>query len=285
MHLRSRPYRHFLWGGLATLAAIALVTATEAQPGLGARGGSGARPSKPGGSRPQTPRAPRVNVPSGTGVITKFTPAKNRDSETAPLGTLAMRLDDQRSVQLQVPATLKVMLGNKQFEGEDLEQLLTAGLPLSVNWDEKKEKNRKTNVLVSATVPLLEIEAEIEKYDGKADAVILTAWPKPGNDWPDIKNKQTTPTGKVIKRKIRLRGIELASEIRDDADRPITVQDMEPTCKCYGTIVYCRPANIAVNIKVLALGKNFNDPPGTPGGPSGPSGGGGGPRRLRGGGS
>lgn len=253
---------------LCSLLVLSLAAPAMAQRGGGGTGGGGGlgrppRQDDPGKGGPHDDRP----VGSEYGRIMKLTPPKEGENEDIQ-SYLTFKPPGKAA-----PITVRILrneppvieLGDrKDFEPEELPEILTKGLFCRFSWKLEKEegdskkKRKKNKDLSGVTFDGLEVSGKIDEI--KEDMVILRCKPKNDRPWPDavVVDKPTSgitiaKPKKVPVRKLKLKIVEDATKFLDADNKALDPSDFEASQTVDALVVYGRGGGIALNLKSPTL--------------------------------
>lgn len=210
---------------------------------------------------------PAGGVPMGRGAsqqgvatVLKFTAAERQDTEEGFVGTLRLRMEDGRSVSLEVPAEAVIRLGDREFTSEEMGEILTSGIQLNVGWETEKKKRGEDQVLKSANFHITDVVGEVTKVDAKTEVATVRVVPTGGKLWPDqearynkaksmAQGREVRPP-KPQKRSLQIKAVDDASAVLDIDKVATTLLDLEPGTRIEGQIVMGKPFGLVSRLEV-----------------------------------
>lgn len=196
----------------------------------------------------------------GVGTVIKFTAAEKQDSEEGFVGTLRLRMEDGRTVMLEIPAEAVIRLGEREFTSEEMSEVLTSGIQLNVGWETEKKKRGEDLVLKSANFHTIDVVGEVTKVDSKSEVATVRVVPGGGKLWPDqearyIKAKNMAQGREVKppkpqKRSMQIKAVDDASTVLDIDHVATTLLDLEPGMRFEGQIVLGKPFGLVSRLEV-----------------------------------
>ncbi|MCA9254878.1 MAG: hypothetical protein KDA33_04540, partial [Phycisphaerales bacterium] len=214
--------------------------------------GGGRQPKEP--PRPRDPdQSDRAPAPgTQTGYILKYKAADDEDRKESPdlIGVLKIKPYGKKTTVLSLLVRrtddLKVMLGEHQFENDDLEKFFRKRLDVSVEWDfldpdSKRDDKFKKKVLRTLTFKTTEVKGEIEEVL-EGGRVIVDGVPINDLQWPDYvpDENQTADMDKkkVRHKKLKLMAIDDVSKLFTEETEDAEFSDFKQGDKVQVTIVY-----------------------------------------------
>ena len=225
------------------------------RPGGGRRRGptgGGRQPKEPPTRRDQD-RDQKAPAPgSQAGYIFRYKAADDDDKKEDAdlLGTLKIKPYGKKTsilaLQVRRSDDLRIMLGEHQFEIDELEKVLRKRLDVTAEWDfldpdSKREDKYKKKVLRSLTFKTTEVQGEIEELLDGGRAIVYGV-PTDDRPWPDYvpDDDQTADMQKkkVRKKKLKLYVVDDVTKFFTEDSEDADLSDFKQGDKVRVTVVY-----------------------------------------------
>lgn len=261
--------RHWPTRASTLLLLCAGLLISLCSPAFAQRGGGGLgkppKPEDPGKGGPQDDR------PTGTesGYIMKYeVPEEGEDEDVQAYVTLKPPLKGAKAIKVRIlrETPPKIELGDKkEFEPEEIPEILTKGLFCRFSWKTDKapangKKKSKNLELTSVAFDNLEVSGKIDEIT--PDLLVIRCRPKNDRPWPDakpddkkpVRSGQTAPKPKPVAfKKLKLKMLDDVTQFRDADNQELDPSDFEANQTVDALVVYGKKGGIVLSLKSPTL--------------------------------